>query len=38
MYENYLKNLQKALKLIEIPEIEEEEVHPKVQNLMVEEK
>lgn len=28
MYENYLKNLQKALKLIETPEIEVEEIHP----------
>ena len=28
MYENYLKNLQKALKLIELPDIEVEEMHP----------
>lgn len=30
MYENYLKNLQKALKLIETPDIEVDELHPKM--------
>jgi len=30
MFEVYLKNLQKALNLIDMPEIEEEEVHEEV--------